>query len=77
MSATVEDQIENGDKVVSRYTVRGTHEGDLMNMPPTGKTADVAGISIVRFENGKAVEEYSLTDLMSMFQQLGLAPAMA
>ena len=54
MSATVEDQIENGDKVVSRYTVRGTHEGDLMNMPPTGKTADVAGISIVRFENGKA-----------------------
>ncbi len=77
MRATVDDLIESGDKVVTRYTVRGTHEGNLMEIPPTGKTAEISGISIVRFQDGKALEEYSLTDMMAMFQQLGLAPKMA
>ncbi|WP_420641458.1 ester cyclase [Candidatus Leptofilum sp.] len=77
MQATIEDLVESGDKVVTRYSVQGTHKGDLMGIPPTGKTAAFSGITIVRFEDGKAVEEYSITDMMTMFQQLGLTPAMA
>ena len=77
MRASIDELIESGDKVITRYSVQGTHEGALMGIPPTGKTVAVSGITIVRFESGKAVEEYSLTDMMTMFQQLGLAPTMA
>lgn len=77
MRATIEDLVVSEDKIVTRYRVQGTHEGDLMGIPATGKTAEISGISIVRFENGQAVEEYSITDMMTMFQQLGSAPTMA
>jgi steroid delta-isomerase-like uncharacterized protein len=69
---TIEDMIVEGDKVVTRYTYRGTHKGDFMGIPPTGKQVAVTGISITRVANGKALEEWINSDLM---QQLGVVPA--
>ncbi|HWZ20624.1 MAG TPA: ester cyclase [Ktedonobacteraceae bacterium] len=71
---TVEDYIAEGDTVVSRWTGRGTHEGDLMGIAPTGKQVTVTGISIQRIANGKIVEEWSNYDMLGMLQQLGVAP---
>ncbi len=55
---TVEDPIVEGDKVVTRFSIRATHKGDLTGIPPTGKPINVTGISIIRFIRGKAVEEW-------------------
>jgi predicted ester cyclase len=73
---TVEDQIAEGDRVVTRWTARGTHKGELMGIPPTGKQAVVTGISISRFVGGKAVEGWDNWDGLGMMQQLGVVPAM-
>ena len=69
---TVEDQLAEGDKVVTRWSARGTHQGPLMGIPPTGKQGTVTGIGIARFEGGKIVEVWSEFDALGMFQQLGL-----
>lgn len=74
LELTVEDQIAEGDKVVTRFTARGTHRGDLMGIPPTGRKIVVTGISIDRMENGKSVESWTNYDVMSMMQQLGIVP---
>jgi steroid delta-isomerase-like uncharacterized protein len=71
---TVEDYLAEGDTVVSRWTGRGTHKGDLMGIAPTGKQVTVTGISIQRIANGKIVEEWSNYDMLGMLQQLGVAP---
>ena len=71
---TIEDQIAEGDKVVSRWTARGTHQGELMGIPPTGKQATVTGINIERFANGKFIEEWSNFDALGLLQQLGVVP---
>lgn len=77
MQTTVDEIVSEGDKVVARYTIRGTNTGELMGIPATGKTAEITGISMIRLENGKVVEEFSLADMMGLFQQLGLAPEIA
>ncbi len=75
MSATVEDVIAEGEKVVSRVTFRGTHQGEVEEYgPPTGKQVELEGITIHRFEDGKIVEEWNSYDNLSILQQLGLAP---
>jgi steroid delta-isomerase-like uncharacterized protein len=71
---TVEDLIVDGDKVVSRITYRGTHTGDMMGIPPTGKPVTVSAMIIDQFGNGKIVESWHLFDQMGMMQQLGLVP---
>ena len=71
---TIEDMSAEGDKVVTRWTARGTHEGELMGIPATGKRTTTAGINIVRFEGGKAVEEWSSWDALGWLQQLGVVP---
>jgi steroid delta-isomerase-like uncharacterized protein len=72
---TVEDLIAEGDKVVSRYTFRGTHQGEIEDFgPPTGRQVEIEGITIHRIENGKIVEEWERYDNLSFLQQLGLAP---
>jgi predicted ester cyclase len=73
--ATVEDMIVNGDMVVSRLTFRGTHTGDLMGMPPTGKSVAVAETIVDRIANGQIVESWRLFDQMALMQQLGALPA--
>ena len=72
-----EEYVVDGDRVVVRFTVQGTHEGDLMGIPPTGKTAVFTGFTRLHIVDGKVVDEYSLTDMATLFQQLGLAPAMS
>jgi steroid delta-isomerase-like uncharacterized protein len=75
LQATVEDVIAEGDKVVTRYTVRGTHEGEIEEFgPPTGRQIAIEGITIHRIEGGKIVEEWEAYDNLSVLQQLGLAP---
>ena len=71
---TIEDQIAEGDKVVSRWTFRGTHRGELMGILPTGKQVTVTGIVISHFANGKIVESWFNSDDLGMLQQLGVVP---
>ncbi len=75
LNATVEDVIAEGDRVVTRYTVRGTHQGGIEEFgPPTGKQVEIKGITIHRIADGKIVEEWERYDNLSVLQQLGLAP---
>ena len=75
MSATVEDVIAEGDKVVTRVTFRGTHQGETEEFgPPTGRQVEGPGLSIHRIEGGKIVEEWNSYDSLSLLQQLGLVP---
>lgn len=74
---TVEDLIAEGDKVVARWTLRGTHQGASLGMPPTGKQVTMPGISIVRLEGSKSAEQWVIHDQLGMLQQLGLAPVPA
>jgi steroid delta-isomerase-like uncharacterized protein len=74
-TSTVEDMMVDGDKVVSRLTFRGTHTGDLMGIPPTGKSVAISEIIIDRVADGKIVESWRLFDQMGMMQQMGLIPA--
>lgn len=71
----VEDQIAEGDTVVTRWTASGTHRGDLPGLPPTGKRVTVTGITEARFNRGKLVDEWVSSDTLGMLQQLGVAPA--
>ena len=72
---TIEDMVAEGDKVVWRATTRGTHRGDLMGIPPTGKSIVVSSTIISRFDNGKWAEDWVLIDMLGMLQQLGVIPA--
>jgi steroid delta-isomerase-like uncharacterized protein len=74
---TIEEQVAEGDSVVTRWSALGTHGGDLMGMPATGKQATVTGITIDRFENGLVVETRTNWDTFGMLQQLGAVPALA
>jgi steroid delta-isomerase-like uncharacterized protein len=75
LNATVEDVIAEGDKVVTRWTIRGTHQGEIEEFgPATGKQAVLEGITIHRIEGGKIVEEWNRYDNLSLLQQLGLVP---
>ena len=72
---TVEDVIAEGDKVVSRVTLRGTHQGETEEFgPPTGRQIEGGGITISRIEGGKIVEDWDSYDNLTTLQQLGLAP---
>lgn len=73
---TIEDQIAEGDKLATRWTVYGTHQGPLFGIPPTGKQVKVSGITINRYENGKTVESWFSYDALGQLQQLGVIPPM-
>ena len=70
-----EDVLASGDKVVGRVRCTGTHKGEFMGMPATGKDIDLQAIDIVRFgDDGLAHEHWGVTDVMTMMQQLGVVP---
>jgi steroid delta-isomerase-like uncharacterized protein len=73
---TIEDMIAEGDTVVVRYTTRGTHQGNLWGIPPTGKQVSATGIFIDRLVNGKAVEQWTNFDDLGLLHQLGVIPSM-
>lgn len=70
----VKDMFAQGDKVTKYWQFKGTHTGDFMGIPATGKTIDIEGCTIARMVNGKIVEERDFMDNMSFLKQLGLIP---
>jgi steroid delta-isomerase-like uncharacterized protein len=70
----IEDMIAEGDKVVVRYTIEGTHEGELFGVPPTGQRLSIKSISVERVSDGKIREHWRITDSLDMMQQLGVIP---
>lgn len=74
---TIDDTIAENNEVVFHWTVRGTHRGDFLGMPPTGKKAAVSGTSIHRLEKNMIVEIWSDWNVLTLMEQLGIAaPAM-
>ena len=69
---SVEDTIVEGDKIVARCRVSGTHSGDGIGLAPTQKDVDFTGIAIVRVQDGKIVEAWNEFDFMKMYTQLGV-----
>ncbi|MBE7472933.1 MAG: ester cyclase [Anaerolineae bacterium] len=72
LRVTAEDIIAEGNKVVVRLAVKGTHTGEFMGLPPTGKQVTMNGIEMFRLANGKIVERWAEFDMMSLMQQLGV-----
>ena len=72
LEITIEDQIAEGDKVLTRFRTRGTHQGELWGILPTGRVVEITNMSMCRIEGGKMVEEWPAPDRLSMMQQLGV-----
>lgn len=72
---TVDDQIAEGDRVVTRWTARATHRGDFQGIPATGKPGVITGVTIDRIAGGKLVECWTEMDDLGLLQQLGALPS--
>lgn len=70
----IDDTIGERNEVVIQWTSNGTHKGDFLGMQPTNRKANVSGTSIYRLENGKIVEQWAHWNLMTLMEQLGVAP---
>jgi len=77
LHTTIEDQVAEGDKVVTRWTSYGTNTGSFFGQPATGKSAMIAGMSIDRIADGKIVESWDALDQLGMLQQLEMIPPQA
>jgi len=77
LQLTIEDLVAEVDRVVTRWTARGTHRGELRDIAPTGKQFTVSGISIVRISGGKLVEGWVSWDAQGLMEQLGVRAAAA
>jgi steroid delta-isomerase-like uncharacterized protein len=71
---TIEDLVEEKEKVVSRNTVTGTHRGEYMGIPATGKSVTYNEIFIARFADGRIAETWGVVDVLSQMRQLGAIP---
>ena len=74
---TIEQQVAEGEFVTTRWSARGTHQGDLMGMPATGKEATVTGITVDQIVDGRIVESWTNWDTLGLMQQLGVVPSLA
>jgi steroid delta-isomerase-like uncharacterized protein len=72
---TLEETICEGDKVAARFTMRGTHRGPFMGVPPSGKKIEVQAMNHYRISGGQFIEERGQPDLLALLQQIGAAPA--
>ena len=77
LHVTIEDLIAEGDRVVSRNFVTGTHRGEYMGVPATGRTVGYDEIFIARFVDGRIAETWGVVDVASLLKQLGATPAPA
>ena len=75
LNFVVEDQVAEGDKVTTRWTVTGTHQGEFAGVPATGKPISVSGTNIHRVTDGQIQEGWLDWDALGMMQQLGVIPA--
>jgi steroid delta-isomerase-like uncharacterized protein len=73
---TMEDLVVSGDRVVGRFIYRGTHTGDLLGIPASGKPVEMRSIDIWRVQDGVFVEHWDELNLMQLFQQIGVLPAL-
>jgi len=73
---TIDEQLAEGDKVMTRWTAHGTHQGELVGIPATGNLSTVTGIAIDRLVNGKIAESWGIFDQFRMMQQLGVIPTL-
>jgi len=73
---TLEKLVAEGDMVTARWRMHGTHTGEYMGVPATGKEVATQGMSMYRIADGKIVEDWSVMDMLGVMQQLGLVPAM-
>jgi steroid delta-isomerase-like uncharacterized protein len=73
---TIDDMVSEGDRVVTRWTVRGTHQGRLGDLPPTNRQVTVTGIDVTRVSGGKAQELWNHWDALGMMRQLGAVVSM-
>jgi steroid delta-isomerase-like uncharacterized protein len=74
LHVTVEDLIAEGDKVVCRNVVTGTHRGEYMGIPPTGRSVSYNEMFIFRFEGGRIAEAWGVVDVLAQMRQLGAVP---
>ena len=74
LAHTIEDQVADGDRVATRIVFRGTHRGDLMGIPASGKQVAMSGIAIHRVVAGKFAEEWVNFDQLGLLQQIGAIP---
>ncbi len=74
LHVTVEDLIEEGDRVVGRNSVRGTHQGEYMGLSPTGNQVSYNEIIIFRFADGRIAETWGVVDVLAQMRQLGAFP---
>src|SRR5215211_5401413 len=75
IQSTIEDMVAEGDRVVTRFSSRGTHQGETEDLgPPTGNQFEVSGITIEKLSDGKIVEDWTNFDAMGLLRQLGLIP---
>jgi steroid delta-isomerase-like uncharacterized protein len=72
---TIEDMIAEGDKLVVRNSITGTHQGDYMGRPPTGNSIRYDEVFIVRSADGRIAETWGIVDVLSQMKQLGAIPA--
>jgi predicted ester cyclase len=70
----IEEQVAEGDRVVTRWIGSGTHQGEMMGIAPTGNQIRVDGITISRIQEGKVVEDWELFNALGLMQQLGAVP---
>jgi steroid delta-isomerase-like uncharacterized protein len=75
LRVVIEDMIADGDKVAVRYTLEGTHKGELFGVPPTTQRLSIKSIAIERVSDGKIREHWRVTDSLDMMQQLGVIPS--
>jgi steroid delta-isomerase-like uncharacterized protein len=74
LKVVIEDMIAEGDKVATRYTLEGTHEGELFGVPPTGQRLSIKSMTVERVSEGKIRDHWRVTDSLEMMQQLGVVP---
>jgi steroid delta-isomerase-like uncharacterized protein len=74
---TIEEVIAEGETVMTRWSCRGTHKGELNGIAPTGKQITLSGVTVARVSNGKIAEGYVNWDALGMMQQLGIVPQLA
>jgi predicted ester cyclase len=77
VTVSFEDSFGEGDRLVVRHLLTGTHKGTLMGIPPTDKTIMMSGTDIYRFVDGKIAEEWAQPDIFGLLQQLGALPTPA
>lgn len=74
---TVEELVAEGDQVAARITVRGTHRGEFMGLPPTGREVNIGAINVFTVRDGRVAVQHVVFDSLGLLQQLGAAPAAA